>query len=102
MCQECHRTAFWALLSLLYTSKLFSILENKKIGYDNDSTLMAVVTSVAAESLIRDLGRVSEWYDLWGMEMNDSKTKTIIVSRSHTLHRLANQGLSWVGTLRHT
>ena len=57
------------LLFLLYTSKLFSILENKLIGYADDSTLMAVVPSpgvrvAVAESLIRDLGRVSQWCDL--------------------------------------
>ena len=33
------------LLSLLYTSVLFSILENKLIGYADYSTLMAVVPS---------------------------------------------------------
>ena len=33
------------LLFLLYTSELFSILENKLIGYADDSTLMAVVRS---------------------------------------------------------
>ena len=36
------------LLFLLYTSELFSILENKLIGYFNDSTLMAVVPSPVA------------------------------------------------------
>ena len=56
-------------LFLLYTSELFSILENKLIGYADDSTLMAVVPSPGvrvsvAKSLIRDLGRVSEWCDL--------------------------------------
>ena len=59
------------LLFLLYTSGLFSILENKLIGYADDSTLMAVVPShgvraAVAESLIRDFGRVIEWCDLWG------------------------------------
>ena len=39
-----------------------------------------------AESLIRDLGRVSERCDLWGMKLNASKTKTMIVSRSCTMH----------------
>ena len=39
-----------------------------------------------AESLIRDLDRVSEWCDLWGMKLNASKTKTMIVSRSRTMH----------------
>ena len=39
-----------------------------------------------AESLIRDLGRVSEWCDLWGIKLNATKTKTMIVSRSPTAH----------------
>ena len=59
------------LLFLLYTSKLFSILENKLIGYADDSTLIAVVPSpgvrvTVAESLNRDLLRVNAWCDLWG------------------------------------
>ena len=82
------------LLFLLYTSELFSILENKLIGYSDDSTLMAIVPSpgvriTIAESLIRDLGSVSEWCDLWGMKFNESKTKTMIVSRSCTMHPLS-------------
>ena len=28
----------------------------------------------------------SEWYDIWGMKLNASKTKTMIVSRSRTKH----------------
>ena len=36
------------LLFLLYTSELFSLLENKLIGYADDSTLMAVVPSPGA------------------------------------------------------
>ena len=69
-------------------TELFSILENKPIGYADDSTLMAVVPSpgvrlAVAESLIRDLGRVSEWCDLCGLT---SKTKTMIGSRSRTRH----------------
>ena len=79
------------LLFLRYTSELFCILENKLIGYADDSTLMAVVPSpgvrvAVAESLIRDLGRVSEWCDLWEMKLNASKTKTMIVLRSRTMH----------------
>ena len=68
------------LLFLLYTSELFSIFANKLISYADDSTLMAVVPSpnvrvALAESLIRDLGRVSEWCDFWGMKLNASKTR---------------------------
>ena len=52
---------------------------------------MAVLPSpgvrvAVVESLINDLGRVSEWCDLCGMKLNASKTKTMIVSRSHTIH----------------
>ena len=69
---------------------IFFILDNKLIGYADDSTLMAVVPSpgvrvTVAESLIRDFGRVSEWRDLWGMKLNASQTKTMIVSRSRTM-----------------
>ena len=79
------------LLFLPYTSELFSILENKLIGYADDSTLMAVVPSpgvrvAVAESLIRDLGMVREWCDLWGIKLNASMTKTMTVSRSRTMH----------------
>ena len=57
------------LLFLLYTSELFSILENKLIDYADDSTLIAVVPSpdarvTVAESLNRDLVRVNAWCDL--------------------------------------
>ena len=50
--QECRRAVFW-------------VLENKLIGYADDSTLMAVVPSpgvrvAVAESMIRDRGRVGE------------------------------------------
>ena len=76
------------ILFLLYT---FLLLENKLIGYADDFTLMAVVPSpgvrvAVAESMIRDLGRASEWCDLWGINLNASKTKTMIVSRSRTMH----------------
>ena len=79
------------LLFLLYTSEVFSILENKLIGYADDSTLMAVVPSpgvrvTVAEFLIRDLAMVSGWCDLWRMKLNASKTKTVIVSRSRATH----------------
>ena len=52
------------LLFLLYTLELFSNLENKIIGYADDSPLIAVVPSsgvrvTVAESLNRDLVRVN-------------------------------------------
>ena len=44
------------LLFRLYTSEFFSILENKLIGYADDSTLMAVVPSlgVRVKVAVRD------------------------------------------------
>ena len=86
-----HGSVLGPLLFLLYTSELFSILENKLIGYADDSTLMAAVPSpgirvAVTESLIRYLGRVSEWCDLWGMKLNAAKTKIMIVSRSRTVY----------------
>ena len=71
------RSVLGPLLFLLYTSELFSILENELIVYADDSTLMAVVPSpgirvTVSGSLIRDISRVSEWCDLWGMKLNAS------------------------------
>ena len=79
------------LLFIRYTSELFSILENRRIDYADDSTLIAVVPSLGvrvtvAECLSRDLAKVSESCDLWGIKLNVSKTKTMIVSRSRTMH----------------
>ena len=42
------------LLFLLSTSELFSILENKLIGYADDSTLMAVVPSPGVRVAVAD------------------------------------------------
>ena len=59
---------FWAQYCSILDNKLFSILDNKLIGYADESTLIAVVPSpglrvAVAESLSRDLGKVSEWSD---------------------------------------
>ena len=75
------------LLFLLYTSKIFSTLENKQISYADHSTLMVPSSGIrvtVAEFLIRDLAMVSQWCDRWGMKLNASKTRTMIVSTSHT------------------
>ena len=67
-------------LFLMYTSELFSILENKLIGYADDySTLLSFLPSpgvrvAVAVSLNSDLGNVSEWYDIWEMKLNANKT----------------------------
>ena len=84
------------LLFLLCTSKLFSIPKNMLIRYADDSTSMAAVLSpgvriTVAESMIHNLGRDSEWCDFWGTKLNASKTKTMIVSRSCTIHPQSSQ-----------
>ena len=67
---------FWArYCSSRALRSFFYILENKLIGYADDSNLMAFVPSpgvrvAVAESLIRDLGRVSNWCDFWGMKLS--------------------------------
>ena len=53
------------------------------------TTFLAVMPSpgvrvTVAESLVSDLGRVSEWCDLLRMKLNESKTMT--VSKSRTMH----------------
>ena len=57
----------------------------------NEKTAKLVVPSpgvrvTVVESMICDLGRVSEWCDLRGMKLNESETMIMIVSRSHTVH----------------
>ena len=44
------------------------------------------VRVTVAESLSLDLVKVSEWCEIWGMKLNVGKTKTMIVSRSRTMH----------------
>ena len=66
-------------------------MENKLFGYADDSTLVAVMPSpgervAVSESMNRDLNRASVWCNLWGMKLNASKTKIMIVSRSRTVH----------------
>ena len=55
--------------------------------------MVAVVPSpgervTLSESINRDLNRVIVWCNLWGMKLYASKTKTMIVSRSSTVHPL--------------
>ena len=66
LCQECRRAVFWARCCSFCIPRNFFLLENKLIGYADDSTLMAVVPSpgarvTVAESLNRDLVRVNAW-----------------------------------------
>ena len=100
LCQECLNIVFWVRYCSFCTPRFFYILENKLIGYADDSTLIAVVPSpclsvTVADSLSSDLVKVSEFCDLCGMKLNASKTKTMLVSshaqcvRSHPHSLLA-------------
>ena len=71
----------------MYSSKLFSILENELIDYADDPTLFSVVASqgvrvTVTESLNREPGKVSEQCAFWWMKLKASKTMTLIVSWS--------------------
>ena len=66
-----HVSVFGQLSFLLYTSELFLILENKLIGYADDSTIIADVPSPGvrvnvADSLSRDLVKFSECGVIFG------------------------------------
>ena len=75
------------LLFILYTHDMWFGLENKLVAYADDATLLAVVPSPdmrpsVSESLNRDLAKINEWCQWWGMKMNPRKTQSMIVSRS--------------------
>ena len=70
---------------------LYIIWENKLIGSADDSTLMAVVPPPGirikiAESLKHNLINISERCHLWGIKLNVSETKTMIVFQPCTMH----------------
>lgn len=77
------------LFFIIFTSDLECGLENHIISYADDTTLYASIpnpisrTSVA-ESLDRDLSRISSWCTKWGMKLNPRKTHSIVFSRSRT------------------
>ena len=78
------------LLFILYTHDMWFGLENKLVAYADDATLLASVPSPdrrpdVAESLNRDLARISAWCKSWGMKLNARKTQSMVVSRSRTL-----------------
>ena len=78
------------LLFLLYIADFPGLLQNVLVGYADDSTLLYRIphlrdkSSVAA-SLNDDLAVISDWCSRWGMLVNPSKTRRMIIFRSHTL-----------------
>ena len=82
LCQECRRAVFWARYCSSCTLRSFFALW--KISWS--VKLMTLRRHWSYSSRVYDLGRVSEWCDLWVMKLNASKTKAVIVSRSSTMH----------------
>ena len=78
------------LLFILYTHDMWFRLENMLVSHADDATLLANIPSPnmrsdVAESLNRDLSKISTWCNLWGMRLNPNKTQSVIVSRSRTV-----------------
>ena len=79
------------LLFILCTHDMWFGLENMLVSYADDATLLTVVPSPAArldvsDSLNWDLAKISSWCRNWGMLMNPTKTQSMIVGRSRTIH----------------
>ena len=77
------------LLFLLYITDLPPLLENALVGYADDSTLVANVSSPCVRptitaSLNRDLVHIDEWCARWGTLINSAKTYGMMILRSRT------------------
>ena len=77
------------LLFILYTTDMWSNVSSKMVAYADDTTIYSIVNSpsdraAAAESISSDLEHINRWCQLWGMQLNPSKTSCLIVSRSRT------------------
>ena len=77
------------LLFILYTSDMWFDITNKILAYADDTSLYAHIPSPAmrldvANSLNEDLSKIQSWCLQWGMKLNPSKSKEMLVSRSRT------------------
>ena len=75
------------LLFLLYMADLPRLLQNELVGYADDSTLLNMIPhprdrSSVATSLNDDLAVISDWCSRWGMLVNLSKTRGMLISRT--------------------
>ena len=81
------------LLFLLYIADLPGLLQNELVDYADDSTLLCRIphprdrSSVAASSN-DDLAVINDWCCRWGMLVNPSKTRGILISRSRMVEHL--------------
>ena len=75
------------LLFLLYIADLPRLLQNELVDYADDSTLLCRIPhprdrSSVASSLNDDLAVISDWCSRWGMLVNPSKTRRMLISRT--------------------
>ena len=81
------------LLFLLNITDLPGLLQNVLVGYADDSSSLCRIphpcdrSSVAA-SLNDDLAAISNWCSRWGMLINPSKTRGMLISCSRTVESL--------------
>ena len=88
------------LLFILYTRKMFELVENRLFAYADDFALLTVRKPAdrpaVAASLDKDLARITEWCNRWCMILNPNKIKALLVSISR--HVSPTHGdLVWTG-----
>ena len=64
-------------------------MESDMVLYSDDTTLTAVILSPAqrheiAHKICRDIGKIHAWCEQWGMKLNPSKSRSLVISRSST------------------
>ena len=77
------------LMFIIFTADMWSNIESDMVSYADDTTLSVNINStndrlVKANMLCRDISRIKSWCDRWGMKLNPSKSRSLIVSRSRT------------------
>ena len=77
------------LLFIIFTADMWSDIESIIVSYADDTTLYVVIDSaddriLKASMLCRDLSRIKSWCDRWGMKLNPSKSRSLVISRSRT------------------
>ena len=90
----CHRVVF--LVHCCFCCTLLTFLgcfRIELVGYADDSTLLCRIPhprdrSSEAASLNDDLAVISDWCSRWGMLVNPSKTRGMLISRSRTVETL--------------
>ena len=70
------------LLFLIYINDITVYLHSSVVCYADDTTLLEVVSSsdVSAVKLNEDLSKIADWSNKWIVEMNSSKTKSVVFS----------------------